>query len=101
MVPCVFVMVMRIQGTALDGRGSATLREGVSRMCASPGTFAHRFTQQILYLAGATFIEPAKISTIAVPARTRRASYTGTWPQRRLAVACRSYGSTEPSSKLS
>lgn len=35
----------------------------------------------MLYLTGATFIEPAKISTIAVRARIPRASYTGTWPQ--------------------
>lgn len=47
-----------------------------------PGTSAHRFIPQMLCLAGATIIEPAKISTIAAPARTRRASYTGTWPRR-------------------
>lgn len=84
MAPGVFAMVTWIQGAALNGRGSATLREWVSRMRAAPGAFAHRFTQQMLSLAGATFIEPAKISTTAVPARTPHASYTGTWPQRRV-----------------
>lgn len=64
-------------------------------------TFAHRFIQQMLCLAGATFIELAKISTIAVPARTRRASYTGTWPQARSAlVDYKAIGFTEHSSKL-
>lgn len=53
-------------------------RKGSVELHASHWTSDHRFTQQMLYLAGATFIELAKISTIAVPARTRHASYTGT-----------------------
>lgn len=49
--------------------------------------FAHGFIQ--LCLPGATFTERAKISTTAVPARTRHASYTGTWTQPRLVLHSR------------
>lgn len=74
----------------------------VARMYASHGDFVHGLIQQMLSPAGATFIELAKISTIAVPARTRRASYTGTWPKPRpLLWSTEAVGATGHSCKLS